>query len=87
MMFEQPDLGKTYLDRNFAGVTTTTLIKGQKNNSGVAYLETLLNFFEGFTENIAKPDVEWIKNVVHPDNVKATELQLEEIRDLVNKNR
>ena len=87
MMFEQPDLAKRYLERNFAGSSTTTLIKGQKNNVGVAYLETLLNFFEGFAENIADPDTDWIETVVHPDNVKATELQLEEIRDLVNKNR
>ena len=87
MMFEQPDLAKRYLERNFAGSANATLIKGQKNNAGVAYLETLLNFFEGFAENIADPDTDWIKSVVHPDNVKATELQLEEIRELVNKNR
>lgn len=85
--FEQPDLGKRYLERNFMASSTATLVKGQKNNEGIAYLETILNFFEGLSENIADPNTRWIKDVVHPDNVKATELQLEEIHDLINNNR
>ena len=87
LLFEQPDLGKVYLDRNFAGSATATLAKGQINNMAVAYPETLFNFFEGFAQNLADPDADWVKAVVHPDNVNKTLEQLREIRDLINSKR
>ena len=87
LLFEQPDLGKVYLDRNFAASATATLAKGQINNLSAAYPETLFNFFEGFAQNLADPDADWVKAVVHPDNVDRTLEQLREIRDLIESKR
>ena len=77
--FEQPDLQKKYIDRNFRATATNTLVKGQKSDPQVVYLETIFNFFEGLTKNIEDADTEWLKTVVHPDNVSETRKQLEAI--------
>lgn len=79
VQFEQPDLHKKYIDRNFRATATNTLVKGQKSDPQVVYLETIFNFFEGLTKNIADPDPDWIRTVVHPDNVSETRQQLKTI--------
>lgn len=79
--FEQPDLQKEFLNRNFRAAATNTLVKGQKSDPQVVYLETIFNFFEGLAKNIEDPETSWLKTVVHPDNVSTTKEQLEAIHD------
>ena len=79
VQFEQPDLHKKYIDRNFRAAATSTLVKGQKSDPQVVYLETIFNFFEGLTKNIEDPDTDWLETVVHPKNVSETKKQLNAI--------
>ncbi len=85
LMFEQPDLAKKILDRNFRASAVATLVKGQQSNKRVVYMETLFNFFEAFAQNIKDTETDWLKTVTHPANVSSTEDQLEEIYDIMKK--
>lgn len=85
IMFEQPDLAKQILDRNFRASSIATIVKGQNSDKRVVYMETLFNFFEAFTKNIKDTETDWLKTVTHPKNVSSTEDQLEEIYDIMKK--
>ncbi len=83
IIFEQPDLAKRYLERNFMASATTTVVKNQETTVGVAFMETIFNFFESFARNVEDVDAGWIKSVVHPDNVSATKTQINEVHRIM----
>lgn len=81
----QPDLNKKYMDSKFRGTEHVILLKGQQPALRLSYLETLMNLFDGFSQNISEEDEEWYEKTFHPSTFEKVEKEFEQVHEIVNR--
>ena len=79
----QKDLGTVYMDRVLRAVGEAALLKGQKGHLEVAYVETLMGFFEGFARSLIKKQKNWLDLVVPSDKVASLEQDLKRVSEVM----
>ena len=79
----QKDLGTIYIDRVLRAVGEAALLKGQKGQLEVAYVETLMGFFEGFARSLIETQKEWLELAVPSDKVGALKQDLEKVSEVM----
>ena len=81
----QPDLNKKYMDSKFRGTEHVVLLKGQQPALRLSYLETLMNLFDGFSQNISEVNDEWYEKTFHPATFDKMEKEFEQVHEIVNR--
>ena len=81
----QPDLNKKYMDSKFRGTEHVILLKGQQPALRLSYLETLMNLFDGFSQNISEVNDEWYEKTFHPATFDKMEKEFEQVHEIVNR--
>jgi hypothetical protein len=84
--FSNPDFERTYLDHGFRGSSTAKLIKGQPSVPFVAYIETMIAFFNGFAKNLRQNNSEWVLTVVGPKRLERAMDQLNAVCEIIKNN-
>ena len=71
------------MDRVLRAVGEAALLKGQKGHLEVAYVETLMGFFEGFARSLIKKQKNWLDLVVPSDKVASLEQDLKRVSEVM----
>lgn len=81
----QPDLNKKYMDSNFRGTEHVVLMNEQQSSLRLSYLETLMNLFDGFSQNISEVNDEWYEKTLHPSTFEQVEKEFKQIHEIINR--
>lgn len=81
----QPDLNKKYMDNKFRGTEHVVLLNEQQPALRESYIETLMNLFDGFSQNITKTNDEWYEKTFHPSMFDQMEKEFKQVRAIINR--
>lgn len=81
----QPDLNKKYMDSKFRGTEHVVLLNGQQPALRESYLETLMNLFDGFSQNITETNDDWYEKTFHPSTFGQIKNEFKQIRTIINR--
>ena len=73
------------MDSKFRGTEHVVLLKGQQPALRLSYLETLMNLFDGFSQNISEVNDEWYEKTFHPATFDKMEKEFEQVHEIVNR--